>query len=904
MGRPLIKVACVLLAGLILGQALIYFPISVLTLLGLVILIEVILFIRLRRRGLALRNIQLLFAILLAAMTYHYLMATYHPPHEVSRFIGKSKIVLTGYIDEPLIHYPDRSVVILEAQQVTVEGFHEAVTGRIRLRGSGPFLGQYQYGDILQIQAALRVPRGFLNPGLFNFGEHLRRQGIVAEATVSDPMDVIKIGERPSILLRDVYTWREKIREAALYSLKDEPLAIFLAMIIGETGNLTNTIRDHFMASGTTHILSISGSHLGLVAIVVFALARLTVLSLPQGWLLRMGFYLTASQLAALITTLPVLFYALLAGGQVATIRSLIMILVYLLAVLIHREDNLLQALALATILVLLWDPRALWDISFQLSYGSVLIVALAIEWFGSSSIPKNFRQRLLERGKLYLMITLVATLGTAPIVAYYFNQVSWVGIFSNLLVVPIAGLVIVPLGLFCAIVSLFFDQPILPLANLLQSLYGLFYEAVCLFSKLPWAELRVASPSLTWILAFYLSLVLLTSFWVGRPLNFTQLSPRLRRFRWIIPGFFLLLPVVSMAHPSMPGSSKPFRMTFLDVGQGDSTVIQFPDGQVMVVDGGRAFGDFDLGRLVVAPYLWDQGIHHIDYLVASHPQLDHIGGLIFLMKRFAVGEVWTNGIEREGEFYQQFRTTLNLRSLSEKKISREETPRSIGPCRVYFLNPAVFLSVQDPARLKRFSNTPTPRAQHPMWGRSGLPSANPHMPHARRAQAKPEARAGKARGSLENNRSIVLKLSCYSYSFLLAGDIEEEAERELSDLGGLLEATVIKVPHHGSRGAMEPAFLEAVSPKVAVISVGVHNPYGHPAPEVLSAYQQLGSQIFRTDQQGAIVIEVTEDILRARQFSDLVLSPVQWDSKMLFVEWENMKRLVRPSFSLELDKV
>jgi competence protein ComEC len=241
-------------------------------------------------------------------------------------------------------------------------------------------------------------------------------------------------------------------------------------------------------------------------------------------------------------------------------------------------------------------------------------------------------------------------------------------------------------------------------------------------------------------------------------------------------------------------------------------------------------------------------------------------------MERFTVGEVWTNGIEREEEFYRQFRTTLNRRGLSERKIYREETPRSIGLCRVHFFNPPAFPS-----------DSPAPGALH--LRQTGQPPL-----------------AG--RGSLENNRSIVLKVSCPPYSLILTGDIEQEAELELLDLGELLRATVIKVPHHGSRGAMEPIFLETVSPKVAVISVGAHNPYGHPAPEVLSAYQQLGSQIFRTDQQGAIVIEITKDVLRVRQFSDLVLSPVPWDSKMLFVEWENMKRLVHPSFSLELDKV
>jgi competence protein ComEC len=145
--------------------------------------------------------------------------------------------------------------------------------------------------------------------------------------------------------------------------------------------------------------------------------------------------------------------------------------------------------------------------------------------------------------------------------------------------------------------------------------------------------------------------------------------------------------------------------------------------------------------------------------------------------------------------------------------------------------------------------------------------------------------------------------LSCYSYSIILTGDIEETAERDLSSLGGLLKATVIKVPHHGSRGAIEPAFLKAVSPEVAVISVGARNSYGHPAPEVLRAYQQLGSRIFRTDHQGAILIEAGEGILRVRKYWDLVLRPVGWDGKMLFSEWENMRRLLHPPFSLVLDK-
>jgi len=859
MRRPVVWIACVYLAGLILGQALTYFPFTVLTLLCLTILAEAILL----RRGLALPDTNFLFVVLIGGMVYIHLVTWYRPTNDLSNFIEQGKVTLTGFIDQPLVHYPDRSVVILTAQQILVGDRREGVSGRLRLRGSDPFLGQYQYGDILQVQVVLRAPRGLLNPGLFNFGDYLRRQGIRAEGTASHSELVSKLGERPSILLRHVYAWREKIRQAAENSLHDEPLAIFLAMIIGETGHLTNSLRDHFMASGTTHILSISGSHLGLVAMVVFPLTRLAILSLPPAWLLRLGLYCTASQLAALATVFPVVFYALLAGGQVATVRSLIMILVYLLAVLIHREDNLLNALALATILVLLWDPRAIAEISFQLSYGSVLMMALAIEWFrqrkaqirlgqpAPSVVPHGLRQRLLEKGGLILLSALAAMLGTAPIVAYYFNQVSWVGIFSNLLVVPITGMIIIPLGLFCAIGSLLFEQPSLPLADLLQGLYALFYNAVRFFSEIPWAEFRVASPTLGLIAMIYLWLLAIL------------FCHRWSRFRWVAILLITLLPLAGMASFSMPRSSKPLRITFLDVGQGDSAVVRFPDDTVMVVDGGRTFGEYDLGRLVVAPYLWDQGIRRINYLVATHPQLDHMGGLVFLMERFTIREVWTNGLERQDELYQRFNATLHAKGLPERKISRQVSARPVGPCKVNFLNPSSIAFVHH----------------------------------------RPRGVTGRGVGESENNRSIVLKISCSPYHYIFTGDIEKEAEHELSSLGSQLKATVIKVPHHGSRGSIEPAFLEAVSPRIAIISAGAHNPYGHPAPEVLSAYRQLGSEVFRTDQEGAILIEAEGNILRLRRYSDLVLSPVRWDTKMPSKEWENFKKLSSPPFSLVLDK-
>lgn len=847
MSRPLVWIASAYLLGLTLGHALTYFPFSVVILLVLVIAAEMIL----KWQGVVLPNSNLLFGILLAGMAHLYLVTGYRPSNDISVLIDQGPVTLVGYIDEALVHYPDRSVVILKALQVRRGDSVQEVSGRVRVRGTGPFLGRYQYGDILQVRTSLRSPRGYLNPGLFQFGEYLRRQGIVAEATVSKPEDVTKIGRYPSVL-REVYAWREKVRIAAHQSLRDAPLAIFLAMMIGETGYLTNNIRDHFMASGITHILSISGSHLGLLAIVVFPLARWGILSLPQGWLLRLGAYGTASQMAALITIFPVVFYALLAGGQVATVRSLIMILVYLLAILIQRQDDLLNALALATILVLLWDPRAIGEISFQLSYGSVLLMALAMEWY-RRQVPKGldaagpgvFWERWVDKTRIYLVLTLAATLGTSPLVAYYFNQIGWVGIFSNLVVVPVAGLVIIPLGLFCALGSLIVNPPVLPLGDLLQGLYGFFYAAVRFFAETPGAELHIPSPSLFLIGVFYLSLLAVL------------LYRRRPGAAWALAGTLGLLVTMGVALFSHSGS---LRIAFLDVGQGDAAVVQFPNGRVMVVDGGRAFGEYDLGRLVVAPYLWDQGIDRIDYLVATHPQLDHIGGLVFLMERFEVGEVWTNGVERETAAYQLFRSTMQQRQLIERRVSRQEYPIRIDSCQVHFLNPP--------------SSIPPGTDPAPAWASDS-----------------------------ENNRSIVLKLDCGIHSAMFTGDIEEEAERQLASLGDLLKSTLIKVPHHGSRGSLNAAFLESVAPRIAVISAGVHNSYGHPAPEVLAFYRGLDSEVFRTDQQGAILIELEDGTVKVRQFSDLVLHPVRWNLEMPLMELANLKRLVRPPFSLILDK-
>jgi competence protein ComEC len=280
--------------------------------------------------------------------------------------------------------------------------------------------------------------------------------------------------------------------------------------------------------------------------------------------------------------------------------------------------------------------------------------------------------------------------------------------------------------------------------------------------------------------------------------------------------------------------------VTFLDVGQGDAALIEMPDGKTMLIDGGGSYGHFDLGRLAVAPYLWNTGHRRIDYLVASHPQLDHMGGLSYLADKFPVGEVWTNGVEKDADFYARFQKIIEEKAIPEKRITSGHPPLNLGGARIVALHPG-------PSDL--------------------FPS--------------------------DNDQSLVIRIDYGREAILWTGDIEGPAEKALLQRGSRLQATVLKVPHHGSRTSIDPDFLARVAPAVAVISVGGNNPYRHPSRETLAAYEALGVQIQRTDRDGAVLYETDGMRRTLRTYADGILHPVPWGGDMGGVEAANWMKIV-----------
>lgn len=828
---PLVTGAMAAVAGLFCGEIFSYYPLTLSFFLVVFIFSEALFL------GGRLLTATALMVGLLSFSAYR-LVSTPLSSEDLRWLADRGVVRLVAEINGPIRHTPTQ--VVLPMKGIARYGGQDNLT-RSPLSGSFS-LRVYQkkvpfeYGDHLEMVVRLRSPSQYENPGGFPYADYRERQGEGVMAGVPSIEGIKKVGEGGSILFRTLYRWREEIRQKMLTSLHGEPLALLMALILGESGYLTDPIREAFAASGTTHILSISGSHLALVALIVFGASRMALMGLPTPLLLRLSLYKIPSQWAALITAVAVTFYAMLAGGEVATLRSLTMILVYLVSIWIGKSQEMITSLSFAALLILVPDPQAVFDLSFQLSFISVLAMILTVEWWHhqfprpQEAAPSSLQKYVLNPIHLMTVTTLGATLGTAPLTLYYFHQFGWVGLFANFAIIPFAGWILVPFGLISAVVSLFWGSAF-PGASWHQFLGSFYYRLTEWFAKIPFAEIHFASPSLWMVVLFY-------------GIMFMLLVRKIS-WRWgvaALAGFYLYF--LGWGGIRIPPSE--LRVAFLDVGQGDSAVIEFPGGPVLLIDAGGG-GRISLGKVALSPYLWERRIRKIDYLVATHPQMDHVGGMAHIVRKFKIGEVWTNGMAHETAFFQEFLEAVQQKGLVPRTLDRTVAPWVIGGCQLSFLNESNVFHEKD-----------------------------------------------------YNNHSVVIHLLCPSFgregfSILFTGDIEKKAEKALLPLKQALASTLLKVPHHGSRGALDPAFLDAVSPQYALFSVGRRNRYGHPHPEVVAAFSAMNVKIYRTDQDGALMVRAGNEGAVIESYREKKIEKIRWGGQIVDQEWGNMKRVFNP---------
>jgi competence protein ComEC len=778
-------------------------------------------------------------ALLFGVLYWSALTPPFLPDQSFSDRRDMPHIEVIGRIVAPVQHGPDRQTQLIESHESGSE------SRLVRLVWRNPSGILYQ-GDLVSFRAKLHPPHGSLNPGGFDYAAYLERHGVGFTATVTgeQAVHILESGAETWrwMVWNRIDRWRAMIRQAAVNTLSQPALGIFLGIVIGERGFLQQDLQEWFMATGTVHLLSISGSHLGLVALVVFWIGKQAILTLPPALLLELSRTITPTRIAILATWPVVALYALLAGAELATIRSLVMITLALATLWLGQERRAHHAMAAAALIILLHDPRALFDISFQLSFLSVFMIIHTAQWLGTwnedtAIAERNRAQTVTRYGRDALLMSGTVTLATLPIVAFYFNQVPWMGIVTNLFAVPYTGVLLVPLGLLAAAWTVVTGADHLIIGTIVEQLLAWMVQGLRWCAGIPGGAWHIAAPSIPAMLLFYTGLIIASVALVPRCIRIVGAGVVL---------FFVCWWVVS---PRMGPDGDRWRVTFLDVGQGDSAVIELPDGQTVLIDGGARYERFDMGRGVVAPFLWNRGVAHLDHVMGTHEQLDHVGGLIWVLRHIPAGQYWENGIDRSEQFSADLDAALNDKQIPQHTAFRGQNLLRSGPCSLTILNPS------DEAGVERSVQRPS--------------------------------------GTLLNNQSIVSRLQCGAHSILFAADIEVDGLHRLGE-EGRRPVTVVKVPHHGARSSLDREWLGQIRPQYAVISAGLANPYGHPAPEVLQAYDDERITLFRTDRDGAIWVtgRISTSEMTVARMRDMLLHPIAPRLCLWRCEQENWRRL------------
>ena len=761
------------LAGIILADR---FDLSLIYLWILSAILLISVFIAYKKRWLSLSSTLLvIFLLFIGFLRYEMDMI---PPSGLDRILYK-QVTLRGTVTDSQTEQSGGSSLIVKGEAIATTDPPVTFEGKVFIRSWDDIFSQ-KYGDIVEVKGKLTRPRAARNPGLFDYRKYLMRRGIFATMTVENISEVENVGIGGNPFLRWVQGLRGRMEAIADDTTPTvESAAILKGVTLGERSGIEKY--QDFIRTSTAHILVVSGMNVAIIAGCVFML---------YNWVGRWSGLERRS--IAYIPAIPVIIvYALMVGLQPSVIRASILAILFIISVLLDRERDLFNILAIAALTILIFSPGAFWDVSFQLSFGTVASITYLMpywqNWLAGFKRDKWYR-RGLYRSLQIVAISISAQIGSSLIIAHTFNRFSLVGPVVNPIINPLVDL-ITPIGFAQCLIGLAF----VPLASVLGYINYILISAldfiVHYFARFPY--LPVSGFSLMHIMIF--SAVVIFA------INLPELLKE-RRKLIVVNSALLTLCVWAMA---MSYGGHVLKVTYLDVGQGDSIFAALPNGEKVLIDGGsyilRNNRVSDTGKRVVVPFLQSEGVGRLNLVVSTHPHNDHAGGLTYLVDNLRVDGMITGSYGLTTPTYKELRKRLDDKGIKYSDASISSI----------FKDEDLDLEVLGP--------------QHPDL--SGT------------------------KDSRMNNNSVVFKITYKGVSFLFPGDIEWEYEQKLINSGKDIKSTVLKVPHHGFKSSSSWEFLRAVQPTVGVISVG------YPYRPSLGKYNWLGIKTYRTDRQGAITV-------------------------------------------------
>jgi competence protein ComEC len=690
-------------------------------------------------------------------------------------------VIMEGTVERAPEYRRDSVEYVLHVNKVHINEkvFHASGRVLVRVRGKE---GKFGYGDRLAVKAVLYRPSSPGNPGEFNYQKYLARRNIVALATV-DSGDVQRLDAGAAGVLGAAVVLRNKMMQTARETLSPVHAAMLNGMMFGSRGEIPHNVQEAFSESGLAHVLCVSGLHVGLVlgGLMLF----LRAVGTPVNWI-------------PVVVTPALFFYAAMTGFGPAVLRATVMAVLLLWGHRLGRERDWPTTLAIAALIILSLNPLQIYEVGFQLSFAATWGILYLGPWLQE----KMEKWPLPDWMKSILQVTISAQLGTLPVVIQYFNLISFASLISNLVALPLTGIILL-MGFAAGGIGLIIP----PAAHVINAGTGIllsFYEwLVLIIRNLPGASYYTAPRPWWGIGAWYAGLVTVREWQRVKPF-IPGIGSRKARAAVVITCLVTLL-----IWQVTKGNN--LEVHFIDVGQGDSILVRLPGGKDMLVDTGGWFGDFEgepgAGEYVVVPYLRRLGINELDAVVISHFHEDHAGGLRAVMDSVDVAMLIAPPLDSELKANSGVREIFA--AVGEKDI----------PFR--FANYGDRLFPENPVKIT-------------FWG--------------------PLKELLEGTRSDLNNNSLVMFLDYKNTQFLLTGDIEEEMQEKLVQRGVLQPVEVLKVPHHGSRFS-SPAFWGEVKPVVAVISVGERNRFNLPSTEITSKLEDLQVTVYRTDRDGAVII-------------------------------------------------
>jgi competence protein ComEC len=770
-------------------------------------------------------------------------------------------------------------VSTVDLHGIELQGKWQRSTGMAILRMPIPVAPEAQeamrpsHGDRIRGWAVWSIPRNFQNPGAIDHAGFLARQGIFLTGRVRSARLIATIpGDCSTPWLRIIGAARRRIKgvfrrmEGGSESIQG---AILTALVAGDYSGLGQQVRETFQNSGTYHVLVVSGLHVAWIAWAMAAGLRL--IHVPAA-------------AASLFAAGGIFFYTEIVGVQPSVSRALWMFLLFLAGKTLYRSASPANIALASAFFLLVLKPDWIFDAGFQLSFLSVMAICLTgapvveqvlkpvflpARFMGNEGrlfLDAGRRSRIGRRiriaGELFaeaaadrwhtrcgiwllgagriaaaaalasagmVVISLSVQLCLEPLLAYHFNRLSWIAPLANLVVVPLSSFTLAA-GLGAVITSG---------AGRLSTVFlgaaewfaAILLQIARLISGLPGAWQRCPTPGAGWIVAGIL-MVFLWSF-MGWRRKYLPALYAATLLAFLSLGNSPALMAKKAAERLRPranptGFQQPDRLciTALDVGEGDSLVIRFPDSRTWLVDAGglrqkpsRIESDhaFDVGDAVVSRYLWHEWIHPIECAVVTHPDIDHAGGMPAILRNFQVKSLMA-GRAGSDPLMERIRDMAAGRKILLRTAAAGDT-FNISGVRVEVANPS---------------------ADYPATG--------------------------------SNENSVVLRIQYGLFSALLTGDLEKSAEKKLASSPAVLTAQFLKIAHHGSRWATSEFLLDRVGPRWAVVSVGRNNPFGHPAPEVVHRILRHGALPILTQDQGAITLATDGRLYRLESFQSGVI--------------------------------